>query len=151
MKYATDTIIDLPREKVISLFDNTKNLFNWQEGLKSFDHIEGEPGQEGARSRLVYESRKGDLEITETITRRNLPDEFHGVYESKGVYNEIYNYFIETAPDQTTWETVSIFRFRGLMAVMAPIMKSVFISTTLLNMERFKVFAEQTNNQPEKE
>ena len=147
MKYTTEVIIELPRPKVIELFDNTENLYKWQEGLKDFEHIDGEPGQEGGRSRMVYEGRRGDLHMTETITKRNLPDEFHGIYEARGVYNEIYNYFMETGPDKTTWRTASIFRFSGLMALMAPFMKSAFTSNTLLNMERFKSFAEQKDNQ----
>jgi hypothetical protein len=151
MKYATDITIELPREEVIRLFDSTENLFKWQQGLKSFEPLEGEPGQEGAKSRLIYEGRKGDLVMIETITTRNLPDEFHGTYKAKGVYNEIYNYFIEAGPELTVWESVSIFRFKGLMALMAPIMKSVFVSTTLLNMERFKAFAENSGSHPGKE
>jgi len=146
MKYTTDITINLPRSKVIELFDSTENMYRWQEGLKSFEHIDGEAGQEGGRLKLVYEGRRGDLQMTETITKRNLPDEFHGTYEAKGVFNEMFNYFIETEPEKTTWRTVSVFRFRGLMVLMAPFMKSAFTGNTLLNMERFKTFAEQSDN-----
>ena len=79
MKYTTEITIDLPRSEVIGLFDSVENMLQWQEGLKSFEHIEGEPGQEGARSAMVYEGRKGDLRMIETITKRNLPDEFLGI------------------------------------------------------------------------
>jgi hypothetical protein len=147
MKYSTEVIIELPRQKVVELFDNTENMYKWQEGLLSFDHLEGTPGHEGARSALVYESRKGDLKMTETITRRNLPDEFHVLYKAKGVSNEIYNHFIETEPGKTTWRTVNVLRFRGLMALMALFMKSAFKSQTLLTMERFKIFAENSKHQ----
>ena len=143
MKYTTEVTIDLPRSKVIGLFDSVENMYQWQEGLKSFKHLDGEPGQEGARSEMVFEGRKGDLRMTETITKRNLPDEFHSINEAKGVFNEMYNYFLEPEPGRTTWRTISVFRFRGLMALMAPFMKSAFTSNTLLNMERFKAFCEQ--------
>lgn len=142
MKYATEITINLPRKEVIALFDSTENMFKWQEGLKSFDHIDGDPGQEGSRHKMVYEGRRGDLEMIETITKRNFPDEFHGTYQAKGVYNEMYNYFSEAQSGTTIWRTVSIFRFKGLMALMAPFMKSAFTGNTLLNMERFKAFAE---------
>ncbi|MCK5137635.1 MAG: SRPBCC family protein [Bacteroidales bacterium] len=142
MKYTTEVTINLPRVRVIELFDNVENMYKWQEGLKSFKIVSGNPGQEGSRSEMVYEGRKGDLIMTETITKRNLPDEFHGVYKTRGVYNEIYNYFIEMEEDKTTWRTLSVFRFRGLMALMAPFMKTAFTKNTLLNMERFKAFAE---------
>lgn len=141
MTYTTEVIIQLPRHKVIELFDSTENLHKWQPGLKSFEPISGEPGQEGAVSRMIYEARKGDLEMTETITLRSFPDEFHCTYKSRGVYNEMYNYFEEDG-DITRWRTVSVFKFNGLMALMAPFMKSAFTTNTLLNMERFKTFAE---------
>ena len=141
MTYTTEIIIHLPRLKVIELFDSTENLYKWQLGLKSFESVSGEPGQEGALSRMVFKARKGNLEMTETITRRNFPDEFHCPYKSRGVYNEMYNYFEEDG-DNTLWRTVSVFKFNGLMGFMAPFMKTAFTNNTLLNMERFRNFAE---------
>ena len=148
MKYTSEVTIDIPRARVIDLFDSTENMYKWQVGLKSFKLVSGDPGQEGAISEMVYEGRKGDLAMTEIITKRNLPDEFHGIYKARGVNNEMYNYFQESAPGSTIWRTVSVFRFRGLMALMAPFMKAAFKNSTLMNMERFKAFAEnpdQTN------
>ena len=120
-------------------------MYKWQVGLKSFKAISGEPGKEGAMSEMVFEGRKGDLAMTETITRRNFPDEFHAVYKARGVYNEMYNYFLESDNGKTIWRTTSVFRFRGLMALMAPFMKSAFMNNTLMSLERFKAFAENPN------
>jgi hypothetical protein len=142
MKYTTEIIIRVPRDKAIELFDSTENLYQWQPGLKSYEQIRGEPGQTDSQSAMVYEGRKGDLVMTETISHRNLPDEFHAIYTAKGVYNEMYNYFSEADAESTLWKTVSVFRFKGLMALMAPFMKQAFRDNTLLSMERFKVFAE---------
>lgn len=147
MKYNTELIIDLPRDRVIELFDSLENMYKWQPGLKSFEVISGDPGQEGSRSRMVYEGRKNDLTMIETITKRNFPDEFHATYEAKGVHNEMYNYFSESDEQLTTWRTVSVFRFSGLMALMAPFMKSAFTKNTLLSMERFKTFAENPDSE----
>jgi len=142
MKYTKEINIQLPRDQVIELFDSTDNLYQWQPGLKNFEHLSGDPGKEGARSRMVYEGRKGDLVMTETITKRNLPDEFHVSYKARGVFNEVYNYFSEPEPGTTLWKTENIFRFRGALAVMIPFMKKAFIQNTGLSMERFKAFAE---------
>ena len=144
MKYNTEIIINLPRARVIELFDNTENLYKWQEGLLSFKHLEGEAGQEGSVSQMVYEGRKGDLLMKETITSRNFPDEFSAVYRAKGVHNVINNYFTEETPGQTTWKMFNVFRFSGLMALMSFFMKSAFEANTVLSMERFRTFAEQT-------
>lgn len=149
MKYTTEVIINLPRSRVIELFDSTENMYKWQPGLKSFEHLDGQPGQEGARSKLIYEGRKGDLVMTETISKRDFPEEFHAKYESRGVYNEMYNYFKEQDLNTTLWTTESIFNFKGLMALMAPFMKSAFTNNTLLSMERFKTFAEQAQSTQE--
>ena len=147
MKYTTEVTINLPRVRVIELFDNVENMHKWQDGLKSYKTVSGDPGQEGARSEMVYQGRKGDLVMIEAITRRNFPDEFHGIYKARGVTNEIYNYFIEIEEDKTTWRTLSVFRFRGLMALMVPFMTTAFTKNTLLNMERFKAFAEDHEDQ----
>lgn len=144
MRYTTEVTLAMPRGRVIELFDSTENLCKWQVGLKSFRGISGDPGQEGSRSELVYEGRKGDLIMTETITNRNLPHEFHGVYEARGIHNELQHYFYETPGGGTLWRSVNILRFRGLMALMAPFMKPAFKSNTLLSMERFRSFAEKS-------
>ncbi len=147
MKYTTEVKIDLPRSRVIELFDSTENMYKWQVGLKSFKAISGDPGKEGSISEMVYESRKKDLVMTETISKRNFPDEFHAIYKARGVYNEMYNYFLDTDGGNTIWRSVSVFRFRGLMALMAPFMKSAFKNSTLMTMERFKAFAENPDQE----
>lgn len=148
MKYTIDISINMPRERVIELFDNPDNLSKWQLGLKSFTQLEGKAGQEGSSSRMVFTGRKSDLVITETVKRRNFPDLYCVDYKSKGVYNEVINHFSEPEPGQTIWKMINVFKFSGIMALMAPFMKSAFTSNTLLNMERFKAFAEKA---PQKE
>ena len=54
MKYTTEIEIEKPIEKVIELFDNPDNLKKWMEGLQSFEHLSGTPGQPGAKSRLFF-------------------------------------------------------------------------------------------------
>lgn len=145
MKYTSEVTIHLPRTRVVQLFDSTENLYQWQPGLKHFRVISGDPGQDGCRSELIYEGRKGELRMIETITRRNLPEEFHGIYEVRGFRNKVYNQFSETSAGHTLWRSENVFRFRGLLALMAPFMKTAFKSNTLLSMERFKTFAEKSD------
>lgn len=142
MKYSCEILINLPRQTVLELFDSTENLHKWQPGLKSLTHLEGDQGEEGARSELVYEGRKGDLVMTETIVKKQLPEQFHMHYRSRGVYNKVENWFIEKEAGLCLWRTVNNFRFGGFMMLMAPFMKQAFIHNTMLNMDRFKIFAE---------
>ena len=142
MNYTCEILINLPRQAVIELFDNSDNLKKWQAGLLDLTHLEGKPGEVGARTELVYKSRKGELVITETVTTRKLPEQFHMSYRSRGVYNEVENWFTEKEPGLTLWRSKNFFRFRGIMMFMIPFMKQAFIHNTMLNMDRFKVFAE---------
>lgn len=146
MKYTTEILINLPRSRVIELFDNSENLYKWQPGLRSIRHLEGKPGEAGARSELVYEARKGELVMIETISSRQLPEHMHMSYKARGIYNEVENWFTEKKADQTLWRTVNYFRFRGFMTLMIPFMKKAFIHNTMLNMDRFKIFAESEKN-----
>ena len=63
--------------------------------------IESEPGQPGAVSKLVYDDGKHRIELTETVTNRNLPDEFDGTYEWSSGMNTLNNRFIEIGPNRT--------------------------------------------------
>jgi hypothetical protein len=127
---------------VVELFRKMENLHSWQPGLKHFEHLEGNPGEEGARSKLIYVGRKSDLVLTETITRVKLPEQINMTYKSRGVYNEIENRFTEKEPGVTLWQSRNYFRFGGLMMLMVLFMKEAFMHNTMLNMDRFKLFAE---------
>ena len=142
MKYSVEVTIDLPRSRVIELFDSAENLVKWQSGLVQFEPVSGEPGQPGAVSRLVYDERGRRVEMTETITVRNLPDEFSGIYEAKGVRNWVSNRFYEENSDRTRWVLETEFKFSGLMAIMSLFMRGSFVKQTLDDMNRFKAFAE---------
>lgn len=144
MKYTVDITIDLPRPKVIELFDNPDNMSKWQPELVSFDPISGVPGQPGAQSKLHYKMDKRDVEMIETITKNNLPDELAGTYETKGVYNVISNRFEVLNDDQTKWVSENEFRFTGFMKLMGIFMKNAFPKQTLKFMNQFKDFAEST-------
>ena len=142
MNYEKELIIDLPRDRVVELMDNFENLKKWQPSLKSYEHVSGDVGKEGAVTMLVYEEKGREVEMTETIVTRNFPDEFTAIYEGKDVVNRFENYFYEEGPNKTRWRTVSDFKFRGFMAVFALFMRRAFPKQTLSDMERFKVFAE---------
>lgn len=144
MKYTNEITIDLPRSRVIELFDDPKNLYEWMDGLQSFEPISGTPGSPGAQSRLVFKMGKRDTEMIETITKRDLPYEFHAIYETKGVRNIQENYFEENDQGQTTWITHTEFQFDGIfMKIVGFLMPGAFKKQTRKFMENFKAFAER--------
>ena len=143
MKYSVEIEIDLPRDRVIELFDDTENLYKWQEGLLRFEPISGEPGQPGAKSKLAFRMGKRELEMVETITERALPDRFDGTYETKGVYNVVRNRFEALGPDRTRWVSENEFRFSGFMKVIGFLMRGSFPKTSMKYLTNFKAFAEE--------
>lgn len=142
MKYELEIEIDLPRDRVIELFDNPDNLKKWQEGLVSFEPLDGVPGQPGATSRLEFQMGKRTIEMVETITKRNLPDEFSGTYEAKGVWNSVENHFSEPGPSRTHWMTKHEFRCQGFIRVLAFFFPGMFKKQSFKFMRDFKKFAE---------
>jgi hypothetical protein len=134
--------IDLPRERVVELFDDPDNLPRWQEGLQSFEHVSGELGKPGAKSRLLYDLGRRQAEMTETIEKSSLPDEFTATYEASGVWNRVANRFFEEGDGTTRWQIETEFRFSGFMKIMSLFMRSAFPKQTRETMESFKSFAE---------
>lgn len=142
MRYQTELIINLPRARVIELFDSFDNLKKWQKGLISHEHISGEAGEPGAKTKLVYDMGKRRMEMLETIITRDLPDEFSGTYDARGVHNIVRNYFHDEG-DTTRWVLDSDFRFHGWMRLMSLFMPgSMFKKQTRQTMEDFKAYAE---------
>jgi hypothetical protein len=144
MKYSNEVEINQPLQKVIELFDNPANMPHWQPGFISMEHISGEAGQPGAKSRLKYKMGKRDVEMIETITQRNLPHEFHGTYEAKGVYNVQKNYFTPLGDNKTKWVSESEFKFSGMMKLFGWLMPGVFKKQSQKYLDLFKEFAEKT-------
>lgn len=142
MRYQIEVIIDLPRERVIELFDSFENLKQWQPGLISHEHISGVAGEPGAKTRLRYDWGRRKMEMIETIITRNMPDEFSGTYDASGVHNIVRNHFYDEG-ESTRWVLDSEFQFRGFMRIMSFFMgEGRFQAQTRSTMESFKQFAE---------
>lgn len=141
--YTVEIEINLPRDRVIELFDNPDNLKKWQPGLQSFEHVSGEPGQPGARSKLVYLNGKHRVELTETVTKRDLPDEFNGTYSWGGGENTLENRFIELGPDRTKWESTCSYEFSSFMLkMMGFLFPGMFKKQNMVFLRNFKAFCE---------
>jgi uncharacterized membrane protein len=142
MKYKAEIEINSPIEKAVALFDNPENMGKWMEGLLSFEHISGEPGQPGAKARLKFQMGKREVEMIETITVRNLPGEFTGTYKAKGVFNIVRNSFSPLPGNRTRYETEQEFRFSGFMKIFAFLMPGAFKKQSLKYLEAFKHYVE---------
>lgn len=147
MRYQTELTIDLPRERVIELFDDTENLSKWMKGLVLFEHLEGQSGEVGAKSKLKFEMGKRKMEMVETILSRNFPEEFTCAYATAGVYNEVKNEFLILDSQHTLYRTEHYFKFESWgMKVMAFLMPGAFKKQSKKYLEDFKEFAESAAN-----
>ena len=142
MKYTTEIVVDVPREEFIKKMDDPDNMKHWQQGLIGYEQLSASPGQEGSRMSLSYEMGKRKMDLVETIIKKNLPEEIHMTYETKGVHNIQKNYFKEEG-EKTRWVSESEFQFSGFgMKLMGFLMPGAFKKQSLKYMQDFKAFAE---------
>jgi hypothetical protein len=142
MKYGIKLTINKGRAEVWDWFDSVENLNKWQPTLTEFKHENGEAGPPGAISRLKYRERNKDYEMTETITSRNKPEEFSGIYEMKGTKNPIKK-ITEFREHQTKWELDSEVEFGGIFKIMSPLMKGMIVRKTKTDMNCYKDLVEE--------
>lgn len=143
MKYSVEIEINQPIAKVIELFDNVDNMKQWMEGLQSFEHISGTAGQVGAKSKLLFKMGSREIEMIETITVRNLPAEFSGTYETKGVFNILRNKFQSIGENKTKYISEQEFQFGGFMKLIGFLMPGTFKKQSMKYLHDFKNFAEK--------
>lgn len=143
MKYTTEVVIDLSRPEFLKKLDSEENMKHWMRGLVSTEHLSGTPGSEGARTNMKFSMGKRDMEMVETIIKKNLPEEMHMTYDAKGVHNIQKNYFKEEN-GKTRWISESEFQFEGFgMKLMAFLMPSAFKKQSKKYADDFKNFAEK--------
>ncbi len=144
MKYTSEIEINRSVDRVIELFDNQDNMDKWMKGLLSFEPISGEPGQVGAKSLMKFKMGKREIEMIETITVRNLPVEFSGTYEAKGVFNIVRNKFIPISENKTRYITEQEFQFKGFMKIIGFLMPGAFRKESMQYLIDFKDFVEKS-------
>lgn len=142
MKYQVEIIINRPLTIIIQFFDSFEHLQKWQPGLQKVEHLEGTPGQKGAKTRLTYIENGRNVEMIEIILNRDLPDDFSATYEVKGVYNEVKNQFVAISTNSTKWINQNLFKFTGFMKIIGFLMKNSFPKQTLKDMGFFKSYVE---------
>ena len=142
MEYTNEIDISLPLDRVVELFDNQDNLYKWQPDLVSFEHVSGQPGSAGAKSKLRYKMGKKEIEMIETIDQNNLPDQFDLTFNAKGVVNNMSNKFYPIGKNSTKWVVHNIFKFSGFMKFIGIVAPGSFKKQSYKYMEQFKQFAE---------
>lgn len=142
MKVAAETVVELPVDRVVELFDDDRNMEAWQPGLLGRERIEGTPRRVGARTRLRCRMRGREVEMIETVTARNLPGEYACTYETKGVWSACSLRFEALGPGRTRVGVEQDYRFSGAMRLFALAGSGAFEQEARNWLESFKRFAE---------
>ena len=143
MRYSVNIEINAPIDEVVKRFDDPTKMKEWMPGLVSFEAIEGEPGQVGAKSKLVFQMGKRTVEMIETITVRDLPARFDGNYVAKGVYNEVGNAFEAKDANTTIYTSEQFFDFKGGMKIIGWLFPKTFKKSSYKYLQDFKAFVER--------
>lgn len=150
MKYETQIVIDLPRKQVIELFEDASLLPDWQRGLQKTKLLKGKSGEIGAKRKLKIQVEGQHITMFETISDKNLPHYWHGIYSGKGFTSSQKNYFKVINNQQTLWICESEFTFSGFMQLVSKLLPTIFKKRSNLVMQDFKAFAENGVSQRKK-
>ncbi|SDH35907.1 SRPBCC family protein [Winogradskyella thalassocola] len=144
MEYTNEILIKKSISEVIKKYNSTANLKHWQEGLVSTEHISGNPSELGAKMKLIFSFGKRKMEVIETVTKQQLPNELHVTYTTNGVRNIQENYFKVIENNATQWISKTECQPTSFkMSVMLFLMPSLFKKQTETYMSNFKNFVEQ--------
>lgn len=143
MRYQVVVDIDLPLKEVVQKFENTENYYDWMKGLEKIEQVKGEAGKEGAETYLFFNTGKRKMKMLEKVLRNDLPKSYLVSYEVKGVYNEVDNQFEALDENRTQYTTDNLFEFKGIMKVMAFLMRGAFKKQSLKYLNDFKKFVEK--------
>ena len=145
-KFICSVEINSPVENVVKLFDNPDNLKYWQDGFQSLENISGKPGEEGVKSKIVFNNKGRVIELTETIIKKNLPHEMTALYEHPHMDNYLTTRFIDLGGNRTRFENEGEYiRFSLVPKVMSVVMPGVFRKPVQKWLNNFKEFVEKNN------
>ena len=102
--------------------------------------------QVGTKSKIRYNMNGREIEMIETITKKELPERYDFTFEAKGMYNEIENHFIETESEKTKWISHNMFEAKGFLKLLTILMPGSFKKQSFKYMVDFKNFAEKATD-----
>jgi len=146
MKIRSEVIIDATLKEIWRIFDNPDNMTKWQPTLKSFRTIEGEQGQPGAISELIYEENGREFRMIEHVTERREPYFMAGTYASDWGTAIVVNQFEDVGMGRTRWVAWWNHRSRGFMRFLSPFMKRSMANRLDDDMQRFKLMVESESS-----
>ena len=145
MKFTCSVTINKPRKTVVALFENPDFLGEYQDGFIKKILISGDAGKENTVSKMYYKMGKGEMELTETILKNDLPEVFLAQYHHKHTDNTMQSSFIVLDENTTQYDAeIHYTAFRGfVIKVMAFLFPSFFKKQVQKWLTNFKIFVEK--------
>jgi uncharacterized membrane protein len=141
MKFTCTINISKPKSEVAKHFEDPEALKQSQKGFQNVEHLSGEEGSAGAKSKLIYDK----FDLIETIIENNLPEAFYAQYEHKNMSNTMHTKFSEINDNETLVTCdIDYTRFTGFMInVMAKLFPSMFKKQVDKWLVNFKNYVEK--------
>ncbi|MBL4585986.1 MAG: hypothetical protein JKX84_02865 [Flavobacteriales bacterium] len=140
MKFQSEIEIDRNIKDVSGVFGNAENTLKWLEGLHSAELISGIYGEVGAKCKVVFESAAGKMEMTETVTLRNLPEQYATTYEGVGYFSWSNHYFEEIDGNTTRYILEQEVELHGAFKAAGFLLKGTIrrqLEKTVVSFKRF--------------
>ncbi|MEP2936454.1 MAG: SRPBCC family protein [Gilvibacter sp.] len=144
MKIEGSITINKPRHTVVALFEDPKNLAEYQDGFKRKELLSGAELQDGSKAKMHYKQGKRDMVLTETVLSNKLPDFFEAHYHHKHMDNTMKSTFVAINETQTRYDYLVHYTriswvLPKLIAVLYP---GMFRKQVEKWMRQFKAFTE---------
>ena len=147
VKYSEEIEINTNIDTVIMIFDNPYIMKEYMYGMESYELIEGNLREVGAKAKIEMAFIEEDVVkrkiiMTEEIITKNLPDEIQVTYTSEVVFNIATSKFERISDNKTKFITDQEFQFKGFMKIISFFMPSAFKQQTKIYLESFKKYVE---------
>lgn len=134
--------INQPVETVWDKLMNPDNLKFWLIGFISAEHVSGEYGQTGAISKLKFNERGKEMEITETVTAIK-PNQQYSFTMSSTAFNAETDIRLISFGNRTEMiQKVQFFSKQFFMKLFMPLIKKAMKKRMENELIRFKNFVE---------
>ena len=127
------------------MFANPSYLDEYQNGFIKKIIVSGQAGKVNTISKMYYKIGKGEMELTETILKNNLPHLFSAYYFHKHTENTMTSTF--TAIDNNTTKYDAEINYTAFKGFIVKFMKTLFPSMFKKQVDKwlknFKYFVEK--------
>lgn len=136
-------LINKSIEEVWEYFNNPENLALWLSSFEKLEHLEGVPGEVGAKSKHYYRNNRKLFELTETITKKEKYRYLCITLENPVMISRIENRFNSIGND-TELVAISETKFKPIMLkIMSTFMKKAFQKRQHSDLEKLKEVIEE--------